>query len=173
MRLGPTTLLTEFHKRAGRAPLQPVDPFVRLLARLIDNLVLFGAAGVATVLHLALPEGGWWDVPWDHSDAATKVLFVVYELGALLLAGRTVGKWSQDARVASATTGGRPSTVQCVVRAAALGAAISLPRWNSLVTLAVVLPVFYDGLGLHDRLARTVVTAEPEPEPDAAPTTPA
>jgi uncharacterized RDD family membrane protein YckC len=143
------------------------DPFRRIGARVIDVVVLTPFAAVLA------PLGN----RHDHEQLVTVALLAigaVYEIVAIGLFGRTVGKLATHIRVVSAD-GARATWAQAAVRwAALLGVAIVLgtflPYLGIVWGLVVTGFVLFRGLGPHDYGASTKVITDvhrpPRPVPD-------
>jgi len=129
----------------------------RVLARVVDGLVVAPAAVVVAVaLH------GW------ARPLVGIGLVAGYEVVMVARDGRTVGKVVLGTRVVDAATGRRPSWLQSTRRwsvvVVATLLALAFPELDPIaafVLVGVLAPALAPPLhrGLHDRLARTVVTA--------------
>ncbi|WP_195210555.1 RDD family protein [Actinomarinicola tropica] len=144
---------------AGAPPgfLEPVFG-QRLLARLVDGIVVAGPVLLLT-----------WAVGGRGGRALAVAAVSLYEVVAVSVAGRTVGKALFGTRVVDARTGAAPIPLQAVLRWMVLagGAFVALlvPALEGLEVVwfwIAVLPVMSGPLhrGLHDRAARTIVTAD-------------
>lgn len=144
---------------AGAPPgfLEPVFG-QRLLARLVDGIVM-----AVPVLLLT------WAVGGRGGRALAVTAVTTYELVGVGLGGRTIGKALFGTRVVDARTGAPPIPLQAVLRWLVLGGgafvALLVPALEGIELLwfwVVVLPVMRGPLhrGLHDRVARTIVTAD-------------
>ena len=163
---------------AGAAEAVLAEPSQRLVARLVDTLIVgVPLATVATEI-------------FSRETAQTVVapiafagVFLVYEAVQLALWGRTVGKRLTGVRVVSAD-GRRLRVSQALVRAAIYAlppAARPVPVLNVLAGIfwLAEIGLMFEGVhrqALHDRAAGTLVIdtrvrAVPSPEPEDPPVT--
>jgi uncharacterized RDD family membrane protein YckC len=130
----------------------------RLLARLVDTLVLLPLAALAGIV----PEG--------KGRVATGLLLVaVYEIAFVVNRGQTLGKIVMSTQIVDRTTGALPDLRQATMRwltvIAASVISLGVPVFDSPVTpiytVIVLLPIMRSPLhlGLHDLAAGTIVTS--------------
>ena len=152
--------------RSTETPLWFVEPTfgARFVAAFVDGflLICFGV-----VIGLLIPDGG----PPTYFVSAVAALYTV---GAVALAGRTIGKRLFGLRVADLETGAIPSLRAAVLRwfvpavpgFVALVPAVAGVGWLALALTAAPIVVYLGVLrgplhrGLHDHAAGTVVTAD-------------
>lgn len=143
----------------------------RAFARLVDLVVLAWLGGVVLVevgqrLLGGDPLGrrdGVIDLTSGGTVLVLAVLSLAYESVPVLWRAATPGKAMLGLAVVDADSLGRPAAWQVVFRWLALYGVWLVPVVGWALGLLVVLPLFVDpdGLGLHDRLARTVVIDDP------------
>lgn len=130
----------------------------RLLARVVDLLVVLVPVLVLT-----------WAVEGRGGRALAVAAVTLYEVAAIGLAGRTIGKAVFGTRVVDAVSGGPPITLQAVLRWSVLagGAYLALlvpalegieAPWFWIAAMPLVSGPLHRGF--HDRAARTIVTAD-------------
>jgi len=148
-------VLYRFYGRTKDMPVQPADPLDRALGLLGDLLVVGLFAAAATVLHAPLPEG-WWDLPWDYARESQMIVLAAYQFAGLALTGTTLGKRNRGTRVVHKESGAPITVGQAAVRSACT-LVLLVPLLNQVFAVLLVVTVLANGLGLHDRLAKTVV----------------
>lgn len=130
----------------------------RLLARVVDLVAM-----AVPVLLLT------WAVGGRGGRALAVAAVTVYEVVAVSVAGRTIGKALFGTRVVDATTGAPPIPLQAALRWGTLGGGafvvLLVPALEGLEAAwfwIAALPAISGPLhrGLHDRVARTIVTAD-------------
>jgi uncharacterized RDD family membrane protein YckC len=144
---------------SGTSQVAPAEPAQRLVARLVDMLIV--GVPVATAAAEGFPRQTAQTVV---APIAFALVFLVYEAGLLALWGRTLGKRLTGIRVVSAD--GRPLRAsQVLVRSAIFAlppAARPVPVLNVLAVVFWLAEVglLFEGAhrqALHDRLAGTLV----------------
>lgn len=130
----------------------------RLLARVVDGTIV-----VVPVLLLT------WAVGGRGGRALAVAAVTVYEVVAVSVGGRTIGKALFGTRVVDARTGVPPIPLQAAIRWAVLGGgafvALLVPALEGIEVpwfWLAALPVMSGPLhrGFHDRASRTIVTAD-------------
>lgn len=171
----------------GHPPVLPLaDPFMRLLARIIDGFVAFFCnivAGLAATAVLLLLNGGDMDnAPLWQAPILVGALVgsgFCYEWLMVRAAGQTVGKRLLGLRIVDAADGGRLPSGRAALRALCYSPSIYYPiSWFPVLAQLNVLWMLWDRPGrqcLHDKLVKTVVIDEKQlhalypPQPPAFP----
>jgi uncharacterized RDD family membrane protein YckC len=159
-----------FPVRPHRAPVPVAPLFDRFWAWLVDGAAVTVGFLVLVGLHIALRavlEEGAWDWLWRHPWPGQALVNVLYEAGFLIAWGTTPGKQTAGLVVADHRTGNRLSPVQAVVRTAVMFGPGLVPGAGWWLGFVVLLPLLWDGIGLYDRAAGTVVTWRQAPSADA------
>jgi uncharacterized RDD family membrane protein YckC len=139
----------------------------RVFARVVDELiVIFPFSLVLQTLRGLAEARGGGDTEPNYLlalVAGALVLQVLYEVIAVAVWGRTLGKWLFGVRVARYTDGARPtwtqSTLRCLLWAAPDAAGVALFGVLSVGALPVFLSAFRRPLrrGWHDEAGGTIV----------------
>jgi uncharacterized RDD family membrane protein YckC len=154
----------------------PAEPGQRLVARLIDTLIV--GPPVAVVARAFLPQSAYGIRPAETATAiGVAVLYLLYDTVQHALWGRTIGKRLAGIRVVSATgpagSAGRLGPARAALRATVFALPIAA---RPVPVLDVIAGIFWVAnaawvleatkrQALHDRLAATIVIRAEEPAP--------
>ncbi|UOE18672.1 RDD family protein [Thermobifida halotolerans] len=158
--------------KPGQPPLLPIaDPFMRLLARILDGALVFICslvAGLTVTAVLLVINGG------DLDNAPLWQMFFLpgalvsagfwYEWLLVRSLGQSAGKRLLGMRIVNAADGGRVSSGRAALRALCYSPGLYyLVNWIPVLAQLNVLWMVWDRPGwqcLHDKVARTVVIDE-------------
>lgn len=139
-------------------------PGRRLLARLIDWVILIGVLIVLMVVGIAGAIAGGDDsslVPLATIGGLVVwvVIVLLYEVTLVALRGQTLGKMVMGIMVGNADDGGVPGWGKSIGRWALPNLVTLIPIVGGLLSLVVYLSLVWDDRrqGWHDKMATTVV----------------
>lgn len=148
---------------AASGPPAPASPWMRLLARLVDGLILG--------LPLALLTSAIWGADWIeirddgslHYEAAPMVVLTaitaLYEISMIAWRGQTLGKMVCRVTVVGSASSAIPGVPAAVVRWIVIGVYSLLGTLGSLLALVSIVVMFVTPRRqmIHDLVARTAV----------------
>ncbi|HUF32311.1 MAG TPA: RDD family protein [Acidimicrobiales bacterium] len=159
----------------------PAQPWRRVVARLVDGLIIAAVAAAIAVVGAAL-SGGLLDQE-PGAEPPVWIFYVsflvgaIYEIAFIARSGQTPAKRLLQVRVVSMPSGGVPEVSAAVIRWFVVAGIVSLPSPPGVQLLLVIVvagvclvPMFTraDRRGLHDRFSATAAVAAP-PVPPPSP----
>ena len=134
-------------------------PLRRLLARILDSIIIFVAMGVVAATSIF----GEDSIDIGAQGALTLLLLLIvgilYEVTLIALRGQTLGKMALGVRVVGADNGQNPGWGKASLRWLTPNAPAILPLVGSIITLLVYLSLLWSDTrqGWHDMAAKTLV----------------
>jgi len=159
----------QYGQAGGANVVEPARPFKRLLARILDVIlmaivggILYGLGVGHDAFHSVTRFDGTTQVVVDQGKLAALILVTglaifVYEWLFIAFKGQTLGKMAAGVKVVRADTGQPLGLGKAFLRWAVPGVPGLIPRIGGLLTLIVWLSIFFDKTkryqGWHDKAA--------------------